>query len=71
MPKKLTTAVATDMVQRIESLQEQIEAVYREANGYDGMRNSNVIRDAVKHRKEARDAAGDADGLLASFDVEE
>lgn len=67
---KLTTAIATDMVNRIEALQEQIDAVYAEANlKYDGMGNSNVIRDAVKLREELRDAEFRAGGLLASFDA--
>lgn len=69
MSKKLTTALATDMVNRIEALNDQIFAIYREANEYDGMGNSNVIRDAVKARAARREAEFEASGLLASFDV--
>jgi hypothetical protein len=69
--KKLTTAIATDMVDRIEFLQDQIHAVYAEANTYDGMNNCNVIRDAVKARAEREYADFRASDLLASFDVEE
>ena len=70
MPKKLTTAIATDMVTRIEALQSQIDAVYREAEEYDGSGNSNVIRDAVKARADLRECEFQATGLLASFDAE-
>jgi len=68
-PRKLTTAIATDMVDRIEALQNQITAIYAEANTYDGMGNSNVIRDAVNARAELRDAEFRSADLLASFDV--
>lgn len=72
MTKKLTTAIATDMVNRIEALQNQIDAIYTEANtNYDGMGNSNVIRDAVKARAELRDAEFRSSDLLASFDIED
>lgn len=71
MSKKLTTAIATEMVDRIEALQEQIDAIYREANSYDGQGNSNVIRDAVKARAELADAQFRAGDLLASFDFED
>lgn len=67
--KKLTTAIATDMVDRIEALQEKITAIYAEANTFDGMGNSNLIRDAVNARAESRDAAFRCADLLASFDV--
>ena len=70
MTKKLTTAMATAMVNRIEALQNQIDEIYAEANTY-GMGNSNAIRDAVKARAELREAEYNASALLASFDVEE
>lgn len=70
MGKKLTTAIATDMVNRIEALQNQIDAIYASANlEYDGMGNSNVIRDAVKARAEVREAEYSAAALLESFDA--
>lgn len=69
MTKKLTTAIAANMVDRIEALQNQISEVYAEANQYDGMGNSNVIRDAVKARNEQREAEYNVSALLASFDV--
>ena len=68
---KLTTAIATGMVDRIEALQKQIDAVYAEANTYDGTGNSSVIRDAVKARAEQREAEWNAGALLASFDAED
>ena len=68
---KLTTAIATDMVNRIEALQRQIDDIYAEANRFDGTGNSNVIRDAVQARAELRDAEFRSSDLLASFDVEE
>lgn len=67
--KKLTTAIATDMVDRIEALQNQIGAIYAEANQYDGMGNSNVIRDAVKARNAQRESEFEASALLSSFDA--
>ena len=71
MPK-LTTAIATEMVERIEVLQDQINEVYQEATEYDGgAGNSNVIRDAVNARAAMRDSEFEADGLLASFDCED
>ena len=69
MTKKLTTAIATDMVDRIERLDDQIDAIYREANGYAGTNNGNVIRDAWKARKELREAEHNASALLGSFDA--
>jgi len=70
--KKLTTAIATDMVTRIENLQDQIDAIYADAQcNYSGTNNGALIRDAVKSRKEQRDAEGYAAGLLESLDVEE
>ena len=49
MKPKLTTAIATKMVDRIEALHAQIDDVYAEATQqYAGSGNSNVIRDAVK-----------------------
>jgi len=70
MPK-LTSEIAFELVTRIESLNDQIAGVYREANDYDGMNNSNVIRDIVEARQEANDAKFIADGMLESFDIED
>lgn len=70
--KKMTTATATQMVEEIERLQNQIDTIYARANmDYGCSTNANVLRDAVKERKAMRDAAGQAEGLLASFDVED
>ena len=71
MPKPtLTTAIATQMVQRIEALQAKIDDIYAEAEQmYEGNRHSNVIRDAVKARKEVREAQFIAEGYLLSFDA--
>jgi hypothetical protein len=72
MKPKLTTAIATEMVDRIEALQNQISEIYAEANTqYEGMGNSNVIRDAVKARAEMREAEYSASALLESFDVQD
>lgn len=60
------------MVKRIESLEEQIGEVYREAGDYaGGVTNINAIREAVKAREQMRDAAFIAEGTLESFDVDE
>lgn len=70
--KKLTTAIATDMANRIEALQDQIDAIYADATqNYEGMGNGNVIRDAVRARADLRDAETRASGLLESFDIED
>ena len=72
MRPKLTTAIATGMVETIESLHRQIAEVYAAADReYAGTGNSNVLRDAVKARAEEREAAFSAAGYLESFDVEE
>jgi len=68
---KLTTAIAIDMVQRIEALQEKIDEIYAEARSYDGLNNDSVIHDAVAARRKKRDAQESEDALLGSFDVEE
>ena len=68
---KLTSGIALEMVKRIEGLNTQIFAVYRAANDYDGMNNINLIRDIVKAREEAKDRKFEADGLLASLDIED
>jgi len=67
--KRLTTAIATEMVGRIESLQRQINEVYAEARSYEGTNNDNVIHDAVKARKDVREAQESAKGLLDIFDM--
>lgn len=72
MPKKLTTAIATDMVERIEKLQEQISAIYADATlNYSGTNNGALIREAVKARGAQREAEFEASGLLGSLDVED
>lgn len=68
MTKKMTTAIATEMVDRIEKLQGEIDAVYREANEYT-WGDANTIREAVKARAALREAEYNASSLLASFDV--
>lgn len=66
---KLTTAIATDMVQRIELLLSQVDDIYTDATlNYAGTNNASVLRDAIKERKAERDAGGYAAGLLESFD---
>lgn len=68
--KKLTTAIATDMVRRIEALQDQIDAIYADAQlNYDGTNNGSLIREAIATRSEQRDAEFRASGLLESLDV--
>jgi hypothetical protein len=70
--KKLTTAIATDMVERIEALQDQIDAIYTDAQlNYDGTNNGNLIREVIKARAEHRNAEFIAAGLLESLDVED
>lgn len=68
MPK-LTGKIALELATRIEGLKEQISAVYREANEYDGVNNSNVIRDIVKAREEAADLTVEWEGLVAALDL--
>ena len=68
MTKKLTTAIATQMVDRIEALQDQINAIYREADDYNGNRNSALIRDAWKARQVMREEQFNESALLASCD---
>lgn len=68
--KKLTTAIATQMVDRIEALHDQINAVYREATcDYDGSGNANLIRDAWKARRARREEEYNERALLESCDV--
>ena len=70
MAKKLITAIATEMVGRIESLHRQVDEVYAEARSYDGTNNDSVIRDAVQARKDQRAAQESAKSLLDSLDAE-
>lgn len=65
----LTTEIATKMVDRIEALNDQISAIYREANEYDGNGNANVIRDIWKARQARREAEFTERGMLESFDL--
>ena len=70
--KKLTRSIALSMAKRIEVLEEQIAAVYAEANEqYAGMGNSNLLRDVVKAREAERNAAWDTNALLEGFDTAE
>lgn len=73
--EKLTTAIATGMVDRLVALKEQydadVRAIYAEADSYPGRGNSNVIRDALKARNELREAQYTAAALLESFDAED
>lgn len=68
---KLTSAVAFDLVTRIEALKDKIHAIYREANDYDGLNNSNIIRDIVAAREEANDQKDAAEGMILAFDAED
>lgn len=70
MPK-LTSKIALELVTRIEALNDQIADVYREAGGYDGINNINVIGDIVKAREEANDQKCIAGGLLEALDEDE
>lgn len=68
---RLTTAKATEMVERIEALQREITEIYISANrDFVGRGNSNVLRDAVKERAAEREAAFMAGVYLGSFDAE-
>ena len=76
MSNKLTTAVATKMVERIEAIQADaraaVETIYREAREHDGGNgNESVLRDALKARAAAREEHWNAGALLASFDAED
>jgi hypothetical protein len=68
LAKKLTASDAMKLVERIEALQEQIDAVYAEARTYEGINNDSVIHDAVVARRKQREAAELAENLLGSFD---
>ena len=69
MTKQLTTAIATDMVHRIEALKEQIEAVCDESDTYDGKNNSDIIRDTVCARANLRKIQAATAALLNAFDL--
>lgn len=68
MPK-LTSAIALELVKRIEALNDQISDVYREAGEYDGINNINAIREIVKAREDAADSKVFADGALEALDL--
>ena len=69
---KMTTAIATQMVEEIEALQAKIDAVYTRATlEFAGSNHAAEIRDAVKARKAAADEGGFAEGILKSFDCED
>lgn len=70
MPK-MTSEIARSFVERIEALNDQIEAVYAEARSYEGVNNDRPIKDAVDLRKSYRDARDEAEGLIGSYDWEE
>lgn len=67
----LTQAKAREIVEKIEGLQAQIAALYREADTFAGQGNSNVIRDILKERAARAEADYNAEALLESFDVVE
>lgn len=70
MKPKMTTAIATQMVEKIEKLQNEISATYADADmNYDPPRSGSVIRDAIKERAIQREAEFVGSGLLASFDA--
>mgnify|MGYP000899021395 FL=1 len=73
---KLTTAIATEMVDLIEKIKNDsdaaILAIYIDArDNYAGVNNDSVISDAVKARRDLREAEFMASSLLASFDAED
>jgi Lar family restriction alleviation protein len=68
MPK-LTSKIAIQLVERIEALNDQIHAVYREAGEYDGTNNINLIREIVDARAAVADSKVVAEGLLESLDL--
>lgn len=70
MKQKMTTAIATEMVERIEWLTSEIQSIYADADlNYDPPRSGSVLRDVIKEREVQREAELVAGGLLASFDV--
>ena len=72
MKPKMTTAIATLMVEDIERLEMQIAEIYADADlNYTPPNNSRVIRDAIKARAALREAEFEAAGLLESFDVKD
>lgn len=72
MKPKMTTAIATTMVEKIEDLERKIAEVYADADmNYDPPMSGKVIRDVIKERAAQREAEFMADGLLAAFDVKD
>lgn len=68
---KLTRKTALGYVTRIEDLNIQISAVYREVCDAHGACEISLIRDLVAAREAASDSKAEADGLLASIDAED
>lgn len=68
---KLNSAIALGMIEAVEALNAQIEAVYANVRQYDGLNNDRVIQDAVCARKAQREAAEEAESLIGSFDFVE
>lgn len=70
MKPKMTTAIATAMIEKIERLQGEIASVYADADrNYGPPRNGSVLRDAIKARADLREAEYNAGALLESFDA--
>ena len=67
---KMTTAIATAMVEKIERLQDEISAIYADADmNYVPQNTSKVLRDIIKERSAQREAEFMAAGMLEGFDV--
>lgn len=70
MPK-LTSKMALELVTRIEDLNDQISAVYREVGETYGVGEINAIREIVNAREAAADRKFEAEGLLEALDLED
>lgn len=72
MKSKMTTEIATKMIERIEALEEEIAQIYADADTHYTPTNSgSELRSIIKERRAARDAEFMASGMLAAFDVAE
>lgn len=72
MMKTMTTAVAKEMVEKIERLQDEIAAIYADVDmNYLPVRSSSVIRDIIKARAAMKESEFDAAALLGSFDAKD
>lgn len=68
---RLTSKIALDFVTRIEALNAQISAVYREVGDIHSVGDINAIREIVEAREAAADRQFEAEGLLAALDLPE